>query len=113
MFFFLILGKSLKKYSLQSKRNFGSIFRKTPPFFTNQEIVSIKKIINPVKAIIIPRNRGINDRNTLDIERSVPIIKQAIAKIALNAASSLIFFQDINPNFLYLNINYMCNKKFH
>ena len=47
-----------------------SISHKMLHFFTNQEIVSVKKIINPVKVIIMPRNRGINDRNTLNIERN-------------------------------------------
>ena len=76
-----------------------------------QEIISIKKTINPVKAIIKPKNRGIKDRKTLDIERNVPRIKQAIAKIALNAASSLIFFQATNSSFSYLKLNYIFNKK--
>lgn len=74
-------------------------------------------MINPVKAIIMPRNRGIKDRNALVIERNVPIIKQNIAKMVLNVTSSLsdfllIFFQCITQWFLYIKLNYQFVRSF-
>ena len=74
-------------------------------------------MINPVKAIIMPRNRGIKDRNALVIERNVPIIKQNIAKMVLNVTSSLsdfllIFFQCITQCFLYIKLNYPFVRSF-
>ena len=58
-------------------------------------------MINPVKAKITPRNRGIKDRNALDIDRNVPIIKQNIAKMVLKVASSLSDFLLIFFNILF------------
>jgi len=50
---------------------------------------SIKKRINPAKAIIAPKNKGINEKNALIIISIVPIIKQIIINIVLNVAISL------------------------
>jgi len=57
-------------------------------------------MINPAKVIITPRNKEIKDRNALVTIRKVPNIKQNIARMAMNVASSvsdasLIFFQYI------------------
>ena len=57
-------------------------------------------MINPAKVIITPRNKEIKDRNALVTIRKVPNIKQNIAKMPMNVASSvsdasLIFFQYI------------------
>jgi hypothetical protein len=78
-----------------------------------EKIVSIKKIINPVKTIIMPRSRGTKDRNALVIDRNVPIIKQNIAKMVLNVTSSgsgasLIFINVLLSVFYYIKLNYPC-----
>jgi len=74
-------------------------------------------MINPAKVIITPRNKEIKDRNALVTIRKVPNIKQNIARMAMNVASSvsdasLIFFQYIAVFFIYKTKLSLCARVF-
>ena len=55
-------------------------------------------MINPVKAIVMPRNRGIKDRNALVIDRNVPERISLWYKVLWRVLNYTPFFQGLNFN---------------